>query len=211
MDPSRALKGWLLPVAVATGGIAVAIAGALWLEHQVQVNAQTDFQRSVDRVSEDILSRVQRPLYGLKGMRALFSTPLPISRDAFQAFWAARNLKEEFPGVRAMSLVETVALADQASYVATIRAQEAPTFAIHPPADGNLVAQAQDPAYVVRYITPQQPNVAALGLNIGADRQRREAIEQAIQTGEPVLSEAIPLAQDHAPRPGARSRVRTFP
>ncbi|MBH9551761.1 PAS-domain containing protein [Inhella gelatinilytica] len=203
MKLSRALKGWLWPVAVATGGVAVAIAGALWLQHQVETNAGQDFQRSVDRVSEDVLNRLQRPLYGLKGMRALFSTPLPISQDAFQAFWAARNLKEEFPGVRGMSFVEAVPQGEQDRYVAAIRETEAPFFTIQPTKDGEVLPQANDPAYVVRYIAPISENLAAVGLNIGSERRRREAIERAIQTGEPVLTEAIALAQDRTPRRGA--------
>ena len=55
---------------------------------------------------------------------------------------------------------------------------------------------------VIRYIEPLQDNQAARGLDVGSEALRREAIERAIDSGQPTMTAPIALVQDGRQSPG---------
>lgn len=62
--------------------------------------------------------------------------------------------------------------------------------------DGKVVTDARRPEYFpVLYMEPMQGNAPALGLDLGAQPQRRAALDLAARTGQPTATAPIRLAQ----------------
>jgi PAS domain S-box-containing protein len=67
-----------------------------------------------------------------------------------------------------------------------------------------------DDLYVMKYIEPEVDNAGALGLDIGSEPIRRDAVERAVSSGEPTLSAAITLVQNARHTPGFLLVVPVF-
>jgi PAS domain S-box-containing protein len=187
----------LLPACVFLLGVCLAGALASWLHDDLRGKAQIEFQRNVDRVAEDIASRFQRPVHGLKGAAAMFAASPRLGRSEFDAYVEASDARREFPGVRAFGFVQRVQRTDLATFVAQERIDNAAHFEVRP-----LTERRFDELYVVKYVAPSQGNAAALGLDVGSEPVRREAIERAVDTGQAALTSMISLQHDAMRSPG---------
>jgi PAS domain S-box-containing protein len=84
---------------------------------------------------------------------------------------------------------------DIARFEASERLDDAPDFSVR------TSGQFSD-LYVIKFIEPLANNRAAWGLDLGAESVRRQAVEKAVRSGEPVLSSRIALVQDGKQGPG---------
>ena len=144
----------------------------------------------MERLQADIVKRLTMPVYGLKGARgALAALDGKFSRNTFDAYVESRDLPKEFPGARGFGFIERVARRDLSAFVATRQREGGTEFRVH--------GTGQDPTlYVVTQISPFSHNFAAWGIDSGANPVRRQAIEQAIDSGEATLSAPVRLVQD---------------
>ncbi len=159
---------------------------------RIETNARSVFNSNVDRVQASVASQFQLPLYGLRGaIGAQASTAVnsPLRRNNFQAYVAIRNLQNEFPGVRGFGYIERIPRPDLLRFETAERADQAPDFTIQ-------THGIEEEMYVIKYIEPLATNASALGLDVGAESVRREAVERAINSGSPSLTGSITLVQD---------------
>ena len=183
--------GWL-----ALGlGVLLSLGLAAMVRHRNAVIAQSAFDNAVHHAQSELLARFRLPSYGLRGLRGTFTSAGPLSRAQFRQYVASRDLPEEFPGTLGIAFVQRVQRKHQAAFLAATRADAAPGFAIRSFSDND-----NDDLYVVKYIAPLAQNASALGLDQGSDPTRRRAIEQAVRSGQPTMSEGILLVQDGEPR-----------
>ena len=189
--------GAALPVSVFLLGLCITVGTSVWQREQTGRQAQLDFQRSVDRIADDISRRLRQPIYGLQGAAALYAANRRLDRATFGAYVAARDVERDFPGVRGFGFIQRVERDAIGAFVAAERADGAPQFAIR-----QLLDKSQADLYVIKYIQPAAPNQGAEGLDVGSERVRRAAAERAVRTGEPTLSGAITLVQDARRTPG---------
>ncbi len=187
----------LLPAFVFLAGACAAVILGLWLHGGIRNEAQLEFQRNVDRVAEDISGRFRRPVHGLKSAAAMYAATSRVDRVEFQDFIEASDPAREFPGVRAFGFVQRVMRTDLSAFVEREQLENDSTFQIRP-----LTNIQFDDLYVVKYVAPSVGNRAAVGLDVGSEGLRRQAIERAIETGQPSLTAAIPLLHDASQRPG---------
>ena len=170
-------------------GLAATAAGVLWVKRDIQSDASARFARQVNRIQADVQSRFNAPLWGLRGALGVYAASQTVERAEFRVFVAASQLGRDFPGVRGIGFIAPVQRADLDRFVADQRADGAPAFSV------SSAGNAPD-LFVVKFIEPLADNQAALGLDAGAEAVRREAIERAIASGEPTLSQKISLLQD---------------
>ncbi len=187
----------LAPLMVFLAGLALAAAAGVWVQHTTRLAAGAEFERAVERAAREIERRFRTPVYGLNGARGTYAASGQLDRAAFAAYVESRDLGREFPGVRGFGLIEPVAREDLPGYLDTVRADGAPGFRMH-----SIDAGEPDHHYLIRYIEPQADNLGAAGLDIGSERQRREAALQAIDSGEAVITGPITLVQDNRRTPG---------
>jgi len=155
-------------------------------------NAALQFERLAERLATEFERRVNLPLYGLKGARAVYATAQSVERHEFRAYVEPRDLAREFPGILGFGFVQRVARADLPAFVAAERADHAPDFAVR--SSGNAPE-----LYVVKFIEPLPSNRAAMGFDLGSDPTLRAAVERAIRTGEPTITASTRLGQSGAP------------
>ena len=190
-------SGSALPLAVLLVGLCLTAAVTLWLREQTERQAQRDFQRSVERVAEDVQRRMRQPIYGLTGAGGVYAANGRLERAAFAAYVESRDLAREFPGVRGFGFIERVERTGLESFLARTRADGVPQFTLR-----QLQDTAQSDLYVIKYIESAVRNLGALGLDVGSEPRRREAAESAVATGEATLTRPITLVQDNGHQKG---------
>jgi diguanylate cyclase (GGDEF)-like protein/PAS domain S-box-containing protein len=187
---------WVAAAAVLSIGLALTAAATIWQQQRASAEARGLQERQMERLQADIVKRLTMPVYGLKGARgAMAAMEGRVSRVAFDAYVESRDLPREFPGVRGFGFIERVQRSELDAFVATRQREGSTGFRVH--GTGN-----DETLYVVTQISPFSRNIAAWGIDSGANPVRRQAIEQAIDTGEETLSAPVRLVQDPLKGPG---------
>ena len=182
-------------VAVLGGVVSLLVAGAVSNYNRQQ--AQERFERHAERIEREVRQRFRLPVYGLQSAVGLHSGSSQLDLAEFRAFIIAQDLPRTFPGIRGMGLIERVAREKVQDYEARVRASDDPAFVLR-----ELAPSTHETRYVIRYIEPLAENLAARGLDVGSEPRRRAAIERAIDSGEPTLTQPITLVQDGRRSPG---------
>lgn len=186
---------YALAAGVFSAGLALSLALGHGLKETIWADANLRFDRQVELVESDIHRRINQAVYGLRGAAGLYAANGAVGRAAFRAYVASRDLPGEFPGVRGFGFIERVLRADLARFVAAERLDGAPDF--------EVLSEGQAPdLYVIKFIEPIANNGPAWGFDLGSEPTRRQAAEQAVRTGAPVLSSRIVLLQDGKQGPG---------
>lgn len=187
---------WVVSAIVLSIGLALTAAAALWQQHHARDEARALQERQTERLEADLVKRLSMPVYGLKGLRgAMAAADGRLSRHAFAAYVASRELGHDFPGVRGFGFIERVERARLPAFIAAQRRDDGAEFRVH--------GSGREPVlYVVSQIAPRSNNLPDWGLDAGAEPGRRQAIEQAIDSGEPTLSSPAPLLQAPLKGPG---------
>ncbi len=187
---------WVAAAIALSLGLALTAAAVVWEQRNARDEALGLQERQIERLQADLVKRLSTPAYGLKGARgAMVAAGGRLGRHAFTAYVTSRELAQEFPGVRGFGFIERVERARLPAFIAAQRRDDAPEFRVHGTGDGPVL-------YVISQIAPQSNNLAAWGLDAGADPARRQAIEQAVDSGETTLSSPAPLIQAPLKGPG---------
>ncbi len=186
-------------------GLSVAAASGWWFNGEITRDAKATFQHNAERTITEVVQRFKVPVMGLTSVRALYATHPTVPRAEFRAFVDARNVDQEFPGVRGFGFIQHVTKSDLAAFVAREQADGAPQFAIR-----QLVDKDHKDLYVIKFIEPARNNVGAQGLDVGSEALRRAAAQRAVDTGEPSITGAIILVQDNKKTPGVLIYVPVY-
>lgn len=187
---------WVAAAVVLSIGLALTGAAVIWQQRLAGADARAQQERQMERLQADLVKRLSMPAYGLRGARgAMAALHGDFDRDAFDAYVDSRDLSREFPGVRGFGFIERVARADLDAFIAAHQRDGATEFQVH--------GSGQEATlYVVTQISPFSRNFAAWGVDAGGNPVGRQAIEQAIDSGEPTLSGTLRLVQDPLKGPG---------
>jgi PAS domain S-box-containing protein len=190
-------RPWLTSAWIGVIGMAATLVFSWATAKRIEQDASLAFDRVTLRVANDIERRLSLPVYGLRGLAAGFAVQEAYTGPTFRASVGARDLPQEFPGVRGFGLIERVANEDLPSWLAAASADHGPSLALR-----SLSDEPPSPRYVIRFIEPSEQNVGARGLDVGSEANRRAAVERAIDTGKPSMSDPIALVQDDRKTPG---------
>ncbi len=186
-----------LPCAVLVLGLCVAGASANWLHNSRVTQAQIEFQRHTERLADQVALRVREVADGLNGARGLFSANSSVRRADFRAFFEARDLPREYPGVRGFAFTQRVLRADLDPFIAAARADDGSDFEVR-----NIGSLRQGDLYVVQFAEPASHGAAMVGVDLGSEPARRDALERALRSGEATLSAPLTLVRRESTTPG---------
>jgi PAS domain S-box-containing protein len=178
-------------------GLALSGIVALWAGTIVHKEAELRFDRDRSLVVAQVAERLQKPIYGLRGGAGLYAASQAVDRTMFGAYVASRNLAQEFPGVRGLGFIQRLQRGELSAFLKAARADGAPQFALR-----QLTDTSNEDLYVIKYIEPAANNTGAQGLDVGSEAHRRAAIQRAIDTGKPAMTNVITLVQDTQASPG---------
>ncbi|HQV41595.1 MAG: response regulator [Moraxellaceae bacterium] len=176
-------------LAALIGGISLSLALSLWVAQQVDKQVEARFEQISTRHIERIRGRLELYVYGLKGIRGIFSeAPEAITPERFQTYLNSHNHVREFPGVTTWAFAER------------IPAQELPRehLAQHQIShyirlDGQTDPNAGQEAWVLRLAESTTQQEGIIGLDLASEPLRQQTAYQSMQTGLPALSPLLPL------------------
>jgi PAS domain S-box-containing protein len=190
---------WLRPTLWAILMFLLGIALTIWaVTETLAINrtaVERKFEQQVGQLQIDIQTQFERTVSALRGARGLYYASDRVTRSEFRAFIASRDVATEFPGIRGFGYIQQVASHALDAFVRAERLDGAPDFEV------KTSGEAPD-LFVIKFIEPLHNNLAAQGLDIGAEPVRRAALELAANSGQATLSASIPLVQDGQKRPG---------
>ena len=190
---------WLRPTLWAILVFLLGIALTVWAVTETQAinraSVAQKFEQQVEQLQIDIQTQFERALLALRGARGLYNASDRVTRSEFRAFIASRDLATEFPGIRGFGYIQRVPSDELDAFVRAERLDDAPDFEVR------TSGEASD-LFVIKFIEPIKHNLAARGLDIGAESVRRSALELAANSGQATLSASITLVQDERKRPG---------
>lgn len=179
---------WTLVLLLA--GLMLTVAG-IWEARQVNVRAvQVEADATAAKISKSVESKLALFALGLRGARGavLASGVNGITRESFARYMRSRDMKE-FPGARGFGFIRKVPPGALEAFLRDARRDGKPDFAIR------QFAPYDSDRYVIQYIEPAGKNSPAVGLDIASERNRREAADRAMRTGEVALTGPITLVQ----------------
>ena len=180
-------KDSLLPTLVFMVGVVATWVTWLVFDWQINQTEQLRFTRYSDRIISTIKERWIDHERLLEGGRGLFYSSKAVDFDEWRTYVSSQNL-DLFPGILGVGYIYPVQRENLADFLAEIRKQ-APVFSVK--------STGQFPElFVITQIEPVANNYPAWGLDIGQEANRREAAENARETGVATLTRNITLVQD---------------
>lgn len=159
---------------------------------------QSRFQADAAILRNAMVERVHRYSQVLQGVRGLFSASELVREPEFRAYVASLDPRANHPGIIALGYVEKVEHDRREGFLSSFEARPEPggaSLSIWPPGD-------REDYFVVRFVEPFEANRAALGFDVGSEKDRRAAAIAAAESAAPVLTAKIELVQALG-KPGA--------
>ena len=153
------------------------------------------FESLVQESEKAMLYRIQSYRQVLLGAAGFFQGSDNVTRDEWKAYALAIDLKRQFKGVNGIGYISYVPQDHIDRFVNRMQSQHEVDFRIHPPVQGKDY-------FINTYIEPEEPNRAALGLNIAYEETRRNAAYISRDSGEVIMTRKLILAQDETKSPG---------
>lgn len=157
--------------------------------------AKTRFEADSMILQNTMLERLHRYAQTLQGVRGLLAASRDVEKAEFRDYVASIQTGIHDPGIVALGFIEKIDLAERKDFISKSILEHDASFKIHPPGD-------RPDYFVVRFVEPLAPNIAALGFDVGSEPARREAAESARDSGRAVLTRKIELIQAVG-KPGA--------
>lgn len=153
-------------------------------------DARTRFEFRAAQIRDAIAGRMLDYEQVLRGTAGLFSASESVNREEWRSYYEELQLNAFYPGIQGVGYAPQVSTAVRERFVAEVRAQGHPGYAIQPPGER---------AYYVPilYIEPfSGRNLRAFGFDMYSDPVRRDAMDRAIEQGRPALSGKVTLLQE---------------
>jgi signal transduction histidine kinase/integral membrane sensor domain MASE1/CheY-like chemotaxis protein len=181
----------LAPGAVLAAGLA--LSGWLYasLDHERILDDEAHLDRLVMSTESQITNRLTVYNNVLRGAAGFVSTSDHLNARSWHDYVAWLDLFDQYPGTRAMMIVEPVPDAQLKNFVVERRRDKAPDFEVLPIAETAAPVVAEH--LVVAYAEPPDVAVHVLGMDLAAETRRKTAAERARDTGRPALTRSVVL------------------
>ncbi|MCC6233783.1 MAG: CHASE domain-containing protein, partial [Verrucomicrobiales bacterium] len=154
--------------------------------------------RATEQVQAAMQEHVDRYVGLVESGQAFFAASDRVTAGDWSRFARGLGVPDRVPGLLAYSYNPWVEAFQRPHAQSTFRAEGAPEFTIHP-------SPPTDPACPVGFIEPRtEPNVRVQGFDIYSEATRRQAIDEARDSGEVRMTSGLKLTQTsaHDPSPG---------
>lgn len=188
------VTAWLVLVL----SIVITALGWVLSSQAIEKRANDRFSFEVRDAQERIQSRINQYQQILRGGVAFFDAHTSVNREHWQVYVASLNLQGELPGVQGFAFAERVSPDTLEQYENRIRAEGFPNYSVTPPGEREVY-------FPITLIEPfDERNQRAFGFDMFSEPIRREAMQRAMDTGQPTVSGLVQLKQgdERNPAPG---------
>ena len=176
-------------------GLAITLGGVWWQDTVARQTRAARFEQGAERDTAEVIRRLNQVLSGLRGISGAMAINPGLRRQDFHTYVNALDIETEFPGSHGFGFVQRVAPEQLAAFASRQRASGVADFALHGSAHGG-------DSYVITYAEPAPDNQSFLGLDLAQDQPGREALEYAVNSGQPSLLSQTGLSPAAVERPG---------
>jgi PAS domain S-box-containing protein len=166
-----------------------------WAQHRVDAQKRAEFTSRAADIRDALDFRMRGYQGVLKGAAGLFVASENVNRAEWRSYVDSLRLKKSYPAIQALAFASTFSGEELAARIQQLRKSGQPDFSVRPPGNRDR--------YVVNVFTEPHSslNVKAIGYDMWQDPVRRQALEQALEAGEPVITPKVTLKVDEAGNP----------
>lgn len=175
-------------------GLGLALTMFAWINVRERVydSSRTRFAMLAAENEQALHARLNRAAQSLDAASALFTAGERVTWDEWVAYAKVIDIERSYRGIRDIGFIRRVPRAQVPAFQADARGNGLAIERIkRAPATGDH--------YVVTYIYPLKQNRAVLGMDITFDPKRREAADQARDTGTAVVTRPLEFIQYRGP------------
>ena len=148
------------------------------------------FTNEVNRIQTAIEGKINLYIALLKGGRGFIESNREITRQNFTDYVKSLELEKNYTGVQGIGYAKVVSAGELTSLIEKMRSEGYENFRIFP-------AVEKDYYQVITYLEPlDERNQKAIGFDMSSEPNRREAMEQARDSGEAASSAKVKLLQE---------------
>jgi PAS domain S-box-containing protein len=171
-------------------GLLATLYASLFVKNSIEEIATKQFIASCDQATLKIRDRLNIYAMILRGGSGLFSATNSVSRDQWHAYVRTLHADRNVPGVQGIGFTQVIPQGRLAAHIARIRAEGFPDYTVRPSGERTLYTS-------IIYLEPfRDRNLRAFGFDMFSEPVRRNAMEQARDSGEAALSGKVELVQE---------------
>ena len=209
-EMSLGMKQWvgspwrhLSLLAVLCAGILISAVEFHLLRSLETEKVKSTFDRAAHERLDELQSDLQLSVIRVTALGAFCSSTYPITRSSFDAFTAPLSAGHD-SAIQALEWVPRVSRSERSQVEKSARAAGFPGFEIRDRLRQAEMVRSADRAeyFPVLWVQPYLGNEVALGFDLASNPNRREALESAEATGQPVATKRITLVQEKGDQSG---------
>ncbi|WP_437810029.1 CHASE domain-containing protein [Sorangium sp. So ce1078] len=172
-----------------------------YVRQKVEDETRAYFDDHAYKATDALAHRLQTYMAGLQASQGLFVAMRDVSYAQWKRYVETLDLPRNYAGINGVGFVRHVPADRKAAYEEQVRRDHGAAEATY--ASFEIKLAGERPGYfVLEYIEPIEKNRQAIGLDIGFEPVRRDALERARDTGRAAASGRIVLVQDAERTPG---------
>ncbi|RYZ62811.1 MAG: PAS domain S-box protein, partial [Chitinophagaceae bacterium] len=145
----------------------------------------------VDNIHSAIGVRMTAYEQVLRSAVGFFYSSDTVTRSDWKAYVQTLRLQDYYPGIQGLGYTARVLPEKKETFVNKVRAEGFPGFAIWP-------AEPREEYHAIVYLEPfTERNERAFGYDMFTEGTRRQAMQRAMDTGDPALSQMVTLVQEN--------------
>ena len=156
-------SGWLIVIALVFVQVATYASWSQATDRQHN-DALHAFSTETTTINDQVNTRLQAYVNALHGFRGLFVASTNVSQGDFEAYHDSLNLKQTYPGVRAIAFIAAV----ETKNVPTFIAERRQDTSLHPAGNPDFKVQglSQEQLHFIGAFTADSPTTTALGRDL---------------------------------------------
>jgi len=164
---------------------------ALLVKREVERDFATQFNATSDQIATKLAERLQTFGLVLRAGAGVFSATIDVGRNEWRAYVDELEPQLTLPGVQGIGFSLLLQPEQVAQHVTSVRSEGFPDYTLSPPGERELYTS-------IIYLEPfNERNQRAFGFDMYSEPVRRTAMEQARDTGLPILSGRVQLVQEN--------------
>ncbi len=183
----------LLPLTVC---LAVVVTVFVYIRHREEQKQFLEFRLEVERISQDLQNKLNNHTDAVGNIERFFSSASNVDRSAFSTF--VRHTIQTNKAITSLIWAPRVKLQDKAAFEASVLQEGYVNFKIAengPSGKLTPVADRED-YFPITYIEPFRTGTRAFGYDMGSNDLRRNAIEEARDSGNVTVTDPLVLVTD---------------
>ena len=161
---------------------------------------KSDLNRMVETALDSIIRTSNQYDLLLTSSKAIFLLNPEITAQEWKEYLKSMQIGSRYDAINGLSLIRLVQKKDLEKFKEEMKRKGQPNFEVK--TINSQYAEQFDDYLLIAYLEPEEHNEAAIGLDVGSDKNRRETAWKAKRLNETISTDPIYLVQDRLHRIG---------